>query len=565
MSSKFFRLQPRIALKAALLIAGLGAMSIVANWFCLQSIEDLSHTGNTLSRQVAPARQSLAEARGAIEAMGLATYKTYAAGSRTEAVEFSSAIKDEYRAARNSLNNVQSHFPNRAGDIRQMVEKLDRAHAIADEIRAAVLAGERDQAQNILRQRLDAALEDTGGHMYRLINILGGEAKDVLEEAARRQAWSMRMTVAVLIGGTALTLLLAMGFAHRSVGRPLKRLEHTMIRLAAADFTAPVQGVTRRDEIGAMARAVSVFRDNGLRLREAERQRETDRSHAEAEKQAMLNGVADAFEREIVSVAVALVASAVDLERFARAMQIMADESGRQARTATEIAGTTQCGAETVATAVEELSASMTEIASQVGNASGVVAEATQCSDTAVSHVSDLAVAVHHIDQVATLINAIAGQTNLLALNATIEAARAGEAGRGFAVVAQEVKLLAAQTTRALAEIKEKTSSVHQVIGGVESATQAMSRVIGRIESISGAISHSVEQQRIASERIAEGVTGSAERTRQVSSTIEGVSGFADRTREGAERILAAVAELNRQAGTLQQDAEQFAGRVRAA
>ena len=103
------------------------------------------------------------------------------------------------------------------------------------------------------------------------------------------------------------------------------------------------------------------------------------------------------------------------------------------------------------------------------------------------------------------------------------------------------------------------------MIGGVESATQAMSRVIGRIESISGAISHSVEQQRIASERIAEGVTGSAERTRQVSSTIEGVSGFADRTREGAERILAAVAELNRQAGTLQQDAEQFAGRVRAA
>ena len=80
MSSKFFRLQPRIALKAALLIAGLGAMSIVANWFCLQSIEDLRHTGNTLSRQVAPARQSLAEARGAIEAMGLATYKTYEIG-----------------------------------------------------------------------------------------------------------------------------------------------------------------------------------------------------------------------------------------------------------------------------------------------------------------------------------------------------------------------------------------------------------------------------------------------------------------------------------------------------
>ena len=115
-----------------------------------------------------------------------------------------------------------------------MVEKLDRAYGIADASKTAILANERDKAQQILQQQFDAALDDTGGHMYRLINILGGEAKDVLEEAARRQAWSMRMTVAVLIGGTALTLLLAMGFAHRSVGRPLKRLEHTMIQIGRA-------------------------------------------------------------------------------------------------------------------------------------------------------------------------------------------------------------------------------------------------------------------------------------------------------------------------------------------
>ena len=266
MPTQSSRFRPRIALKAALLIAGLGLMSVVANWFCLKSIEDLSQTNNTLSRQVAPARRSLAEARGAIEAMGLATYKTYAAGSRAEALEFSSSIKDEYRAARNSLGNVQGYFPNRTSEIGQMVEKLDRAYGIADASKTAVLAGEYERAQQILQQNFDPALDDTGGHMYRLINILGGEANDVIEEASRRQAQSMQIIIAVLIGGTVVTLLLAMGFTHLSVARPLRKLEGTMIRLANRDFTAPVEDLTRRDEIGAMARAVSVFRDNGLAL-----------------------------------------------------------------------------------------------------------------------------------------------------------------------------------------------------------------------------------------------------------------------------------------------------------
>jgi len=207
----------------------------------------------------------------------------------------------------------------------------------------------------------------------------------------------------------------------------------------------------------------------------------------------------------------------------------------------------------------------MGEIGSQVVNASEVVAEATRCADAAVGHATELVTAFQHIDQVATLITAIASQTNLLALNATIEAARAGEAGRGFAVVAQEVKSLAAQTTRALAEIKEKTSSVDRVVVGVQDATAAISTVIGSIENISGVISGSVEQQQQATARIAENVDGAAERTRQVSRTIAGVSEFAHQSRRGVQQLLHAVAEINRQADTLQRDAEQFIARVRAA
>jgi len=169
------------------------------------------------------------------------------------------------------------------------------------------------------------------------------------------------------------------------------------------------------------------------------------------------------------------------------------------------------------------------------------------------------------IDKVAGMIQAIASQTNLLALNATIEAARAGESGRGFAVVAQEVKTLAAQTTKALADIKDKTSAVGHIIDGVRGATQSISTVIGNIEQVSQAITGSVRIQSEATQKIAESVDGAARRTRQVADTITGVDDFANRTRLGAEQIMHAVADVNRQAGALEAEAQEFVARVRAA
>jgi methyl-accepting chemotaxis protein len=171
---------------------------------------------------------------------------------------------------------------------------------------------------------------------------------------------------------------------------------------------------------------------------------------------------------------------------------------------------------------------------------------------------------VKDIDQVASLITAIASKTNLLALNAAIEASRAGEAGRGFAVVAQEVKALAAQTTKALAEIKDKTMSVGEVIEVVRQANEAMEKSMREVSMISGAISASVQQQNAAAGRIAEIVNGAATRTGEVSDSIAGVSELVHRSGRGADQVLMAAAELNRQAAALSRDASAFTGRVRA-
>jgi methyl-accepting chemotaxis protein len=401
--------------------------------------------------------------------------------------------------------------------------------------------------------------------MNRLIDILGGQNKVIMEAAADDKAWTYKVLFAVVAGGTAAAVLLAMLLAHRTVARPLRRLAAVMGHIAQGNFHVPIDGLQRGDEVGAMARAVLVFRDNGLALREAQDQRAREREQATADKRAALERFAGSFESKILNVVAALASSASQLDGSARSMSAVADESGRSAHAAAVVAEETNEAAGTVSSAIDELSMAMHDIDSQLANAAGVVVEATRRADVAVANADGLVSTVSEIDKVAGMIHAIASQTNLLALNATIEAARAGEAGRGFAVVAQEVKTLAAQTTQALANIQGKTAAVADIVDGVRGATQSMSAVIAKIEQVSLAIAGSMRVQSEATQRIAESVEGAAARTRQVVDTVGGVREFANRTDLGAQQILQAAADLNRQAASLQEEALDFVARVRAA
>jgi methyl-accepting chemotaxis protein len=426
------------------------------------------------------------------------------------------------------------------------------------------LAGNRIQAQQIIDLKFDAARDDVMGQMNRLINILGGQARLMEAEAAEQGAWILRVTIGILVVGTTATLIGAFVFAHFFIARPLRHLAETMTQMAKGNLTTTIAGSSRTDEVGAMARAVAVFRDNAIALREAEHVSSVEREQAQAEKREALEDVAVTFETDIMNVASAVERSATELEVFSRGMAVVTDESQRHARLASTNATEITSGAAGVAAAIEELSISISEISGQLVNASGIMAEATRCADSTATNTSALVSTVKDIDEVATMITAIANKTNLLALNATIEAARAGDAGRGFAVVAQEVKALATQTTKALADIKGKTASLNGVIAGVQGAAQAMSQVMQQVESISAAISHAIDQQNVATRKIAETVDGAAERTRQVSCSIAGVSELAEKVGRGADQIVAAAADLNRQTAVLTRDAKNFTSRVRA-
>ena len=468
-----------IAAKAELLIAGLGLMSGLANWLCLLRIDTLDQLNSVVTEQVSPARLALEAGKTCVELFGLATYKMYASSDAAGIKEAAERMQGEYEAALNALNNMLSYFPKRSEDIERIRYKLTLAHGIALEVHELIAADQRAKARDFLDLRFDPARDDVSFQINRLINILGGEAKDMLDQAQDAKAWTLRLTIFMLAGGSLATLVLALGLAHLSVARPLSKLALKMTGFAQGDFAAEIEGTGRGDEVGTMARAVAVFKRNGLALCALQAQQASDRARAEAEKQASLTALADAFEREVLSVADALADAAHELEQFARSMHAVAEDSGERAHAAAADADAEETteGANSVAIAVEEMSVTIGDISSEVVEASNVVAEATGRANVAVTNSENLATAVQYIDRVVGLITTIAGQTNLLALNATIEV---------------------------------------------------------------------------------------VQRTRRVSSTIADVSQFAGQTGRVAEQIQVSAENLSWQASVLVQQAQDFAGRVRA-
>ncbi len=554
-----------IADKAVLLIAALGLLSVAANALCLQRFHTLEQLNAELTEQVSPARLALAEAKTGLESLGLDVYKADAASDAEAAKEAAEQAGNDYAATKNALNNAATDDPAIGDDVTRIAGKLEVFQGIVRDLKNALHAGDRALAQHIVDLKFDPARDDVGAQLNRLINVLGGDARKTEAEVGARGDAMYRTTVGIVAAGTVAALLGALLFSHIFLAVPLRRMAQVMSRMADGDLDAPIHGGRRRDEIGAMARAVEVFRDNTLGLRKAVAAHMAEREQAQAEKAAALAGVGSAFESDILAIAASVGDSASKLEVFAREMTAVVEQSQSHATTVATVAGETKVSASSAATAIEELSASIGEINAQVTSSSQIVAETTECVSNAVTQTTVLANTVKDIDQVVSLISAIASKTNLLALNATIEAARAGEAGRGFAIVAQEVKALAAQTTAALGEIRDKTSAVDEVIEIVRQANEDIVQSMEKVRTISTAISASVHQQDAATRRLAQSVDSAANLTARAATGIAEVSDLARRSGQGADQVLAAAAELSKQAAALRRDATEFVSRMNAA
>ena len=379
-------------------------------------------------------------------------------------------------------------------------------------------------------------------------------------QASTQNTLALVLMLVTLLGAIAIGIAMALALT-----RPMKRLQTAMDQLSGNNLDADVPDRERGDEIGAMARAVLVFKENAIEKGRLEAEQKELAEQTVREKRQMMGKMASDFEASVMGIVESVSSASQELQSSAKTMAATADDASHRSSTMATAADQATENVGTVATAAEEMARSIQEIGDRVAQSSSIADRAVGEAERTNATVEGLAGAAQKIGEVVNLIQDIAEQTNLLALNATIEAARAGEAGKGFAVVASEVKSLANQTAKATEEIGAQIAAMQEETAGTVSAIKGISSTISEISEIAGVIATSVDQQGTATQEITRNVREASRGTQDVSTNIASVNGAAVETGKSAGEVLDAAGQLSQQSERLRSELSRFLAEVRAA
>ena len=423
--------------------------------------------------------------------------------------------------------------------------------------------------------RTDESLSVLLADMRSQATAAAGEVED---SSSTAQTLGFVTLFAVLMAAVLMLLV-----TERTIVLPIRRITDAMRALAGGDREADVPFTDNPVELGEMARAVGVFKDNAAEIermnaeQEASRAtQENERARAEAARRqqeeeqkrvlgeqaerqaAMARSVIDLLQGRVFPSIDRVVAAAHELQQSSSDVDASVNTSQNTVSDVSSASETASAHAQSVASAAEQLVGSIQEIAGQITGSSRVASEAVSQQEQVRGTAERMLSLTDEITKVVGVIDDIAEMTNLLALNATIEAARAGEAGKGFAVVAAEVRSLAGQTQKATESISQQVNEIHLASKDTVEAVSAIGANIRSISEAATAMAAAIEEQQASTDEISRSIGEAAQSTTGISEMMGTVVREIAQTGETAQSVAGAAQSLLSTASDLREEVETF-------
>ena len=353
-------------------------------------------------------------------------------------------------------------------------------------------------------------------------------------------------------------------FVSRNINADMGGITGAMMALTRGETDADVPGRDRSDEIGQLAHAADVFKQQLRQSNALEAERE-EAARQNAERLRLMQAFVGEMRGEMQGAFTEVGGMIDDLQSTADSLAVGAQTTAHQTEEAADSSRQVNEAVQTVASAAEEMSTSARQVTDQMRKAREVSADASTEATEVRSVILALSEAGGRITEVVQLIEAIAEQTNLLALNATIEAARAGDAGKGFSVVASEVKHLAKRTGESTEQIRQQIQTMMGSISQSVTAVESIAKTIETVNTMATSVAAAMEQQSSATEEIGTGTSRAASETSTAHENIVSVRAEVRTNAGHAEALKALAGGLSDRSRTLRDSLDGFLEKVLAA